>query len=153
MIHNLFRLSPDHDKRLLPRLLAMLDTLDDSNEIAVVVRHIRRIAGPAAFSTLGDTVSCQTDEHSLTVRLRSLGIALSRMHEEGMTPQTAHAVAATSRGLMEGGTIRKSDLLLCLAVMRDLLEAERAATVDSAHAGHADLRAAMEALSELIVRR
>lgn len=153
MIDNQPSLSPERDIRLLPRLLAMLGTLQNDGEIAQVVRQIQRIAGPQCFATLGDTFSFQSDVHSLNTRLRSLGVALSRYHEEGMTPQTAHAVAATSRGLMEGGTVRRSELLLSLSVMRDLLQAERSATADSAHAGHADLRAAMEALSEIITRQ
>ena len=115
------------DERLLPRLLASLDTLTNDAEIAEVVRQVRRIRGPAAFTgPMGDKVPLIDDREDVAMQLRRLGHVL----RFGMPPNSQHAkaVAQIAAALTLGAQwAPAADVRATLAVLCQFLDQLRLA--------------------------
>lgn len=115
------------DERLLPRLLASLETLTNDAEIAEVVRQIRRIRGPGAFAgapPTTDRLQLTDDRWEVANGLRKLGMAMRFMQpvDEASWRRMAETGAALSMGAQ---WIPGPDARLMLAGVCALIESLR----------------------------
>lgn len=117
----------DQDTRILPRLYAMLETvdLDNAREVANIVGQIRRIKGAKAFtggsSLASEEISLALDDRNFEVRLRSVAIMLSRVSHR--RPDVAQAMSRVQTAFTApGGKVQRKDLLTLIVVMKDLID-------------------------------
>lgn len=118
----------DQDTRILPRLYAMLETvdLDNAREVANIVGQIRRIKGAKAFTggagLASEEISLALDDRNFEVRLRSVAIMLSRVSHR--RPDVAQAMTRVQAAFTTaGGKVLRKDLLVLIVVMKDLVDA------------------------------
>lgn len=127
----------ERDTRLLPRLIASLDTLDNDAEIAGVVRQIRRIAGAGFFERgVPDVIPIPVGEiwldhpdREIAVRIRGLGLMLRLASDPH--PDIAAALHRTREAMISGGAVACRDLVVTLGCLRDIIvrEGERRVNV------------------------
>jgi hypothetical protein len=148
----------ERDSRLLPRLIASLDTLDNEAEIVGAVRQIRRVAGADFFRNLvpdvipivTDDVSLDHPDREIAMRLRGLGLILRLATHPH--PDVSAALYRTREAMIAGTHVSRSDLLITVACLRDMIqrESERRAnvprTILTGFSMNAELRESMDVL-------
>lgn len=122
-------MSAQRDAKLLPRLMAMLDTLTNEAELLSTLQRIRKIAGADYFAALvadarpAEPLVLTHADLGVSRRLRGLGLMLRLVrHPDSATEM---ALQRTRDALVTGGAVAPADLTLTLACLRDLLEQAR----------------------------
>jgi hypothetical protein len=133
----------DRDQRLVPRLMAVLDTIESDAEIVAAVRNLRRIGGPGFFmrnhGEEPDTVSLIDERQEVSVKLRALGGILMRAVGNGFNDTRVRRTAEALMGRMGAGRVRMGDVRVTLAALLDVFrafQAEVAAAEARASHGH-----------------
>lgn len=155
----------ERDARLLPRLLASLDTLEGEAEIAGAVRQVRRILGPAGIGKLDSPVEpapavdpgmtmLSHPSHVITTRLRQLGMNMRWLPDA--PPAIAEALERVRHALIVGGQVPTIDLVMALALLPRLIatQATPAETMrNSASDLSQGLNVSMNTLNDLMRRQ
>lgn len=121
------------DANLLPRLLQVLDTIENEAEIVQAVLQVRRILknDRSSLTKLAENlsgtnaktqVSMAEDRHEIAVRLRDLGLMLRFAAHPDRAIEAAFRRASTA--MAQGTSVAGEDLRVCLACLRDLLKAK-----------------------------
>lgn len=119
----------DRDARLLPRLLDVLNTADNEQELGMAVLQVRRILAtdgkritdlmkpaPAA----GDMIDLEDERQEIAVRLRDLGLMLRfAAHAE---PEMAALLQQMAMALAAGKKVTHANVRVLLACLRDLIK-------------------------------
>jgi hypothetical protein len=139
------------DTRRVPRLLAILDSIETPAEIVATVHRLRKTLGPGGFAKLAAEpdrlVSLKSPDHAIGVRLRALGLALRWARHSD--PRVSEALQRTSYALAQAEALNLDDLLLALAFLDEAAEPRLPA--DRLDLG-AELRDSMGLLSGLMRR-
>lgn len=144
------------NKRLVPRLLDILDTVEQNGDVVATVFQLRRILGPGGFRKLLDAqappkVTLAHDDHNVTVRLHTIGVNLRwAQHAD---PRINEAIQRLSYCLATSEPIDVNDLVLALAFLPDAAPQMPPQTpierIDMEHA----LQASMAQVTDLLFRR